>query len=118
MSYAGNSNDFKKMKDEVNALKTHLRRHQISMGEEKVCVHVLLLLFYPPTLAPLSLSLLFTLDKQIEYVTDYRQNYQTKPEDVHHGDRKAELKKVIEETRRCHFSLGDDRTEYKSNAHR
>jgi len=34
------------------------------------------------------------------------------------GDRKAELRKVIDETRRCHFSLGDDKTEYKSNTHR
>lgn len=90
MCYHGNTNDFSKMKDEVTALKTHLRRHQISMGEEKV-----------------------------DYTSDYRRGYKNLPEECYnHGDRKAELRKVIDETRRCHFSLGDDKTEYKSNTHR
>jgi hypothetical protein len=36
MTYHGTTNDFAKMKGDVNALKTHLRRHQISMGDDKV----------------------------------------------------------------------------------
>jgi hypothetical protein len=90
MAYQGNTTDFQQMRTEVNNLKTHLRRHQISMGNEKVA-----------------------------YTTDYREKFQSNPESCYsHSDRKIELRKVIDDTRRCHFSLGDDKTDYVSNAHR
>jgi hypothetical protein len=90
MAYQGNTSDFQQMRNEVNNLKTHLRRHQISMGNEKVT-----------------------------YTTDYREKFQSNPEGCYsHGDRKIELRKVIDDTRRCHFSLGDDKPDYLSNAHR
>jgi len=90
MTYHGTTNDFAKMKSDVNALKTHLRRHQISMGDDKV-----------------------------DYTSDYRRGYRDMPADTYmQGDRKKELQKVINETRACHFSLGDDKNEYISNTHR
>jgi hypothetical protein len=90
MSYQGNPTDFQQMRTEVNNLKTHLRRHQISMGNE-----------------------------QAPYTTDYREKFHVNPGSCYdHGDRKAELRKVIEDTRKCHFSLGDDKPEYLSNTHR
>mmetsp|Transcript_892 Transcript_892/g.891 ORF Transcript_892/g.891 Transcript_892/m.891 type:complete len:288 (-) Transcript_892:186-1049(-) len=90
MAYHGNQTDFQQMKSEVAALKSNLRRHQISMGDAK-----------------------------IQYTTDYREKFQANPENCYdHGDRKAELRKVIEDTRKCHFSLGDDKPEYISNTHR
>ena len=90
MTYHGNTTDFQQMRTEVNNLKTHLRRHQISMGNE-----------------------------QAPYTTDYREKFHANPGSCYdHGDRKAELRKVIDDTRRCHFSLGDDKPEYLSNAHR
>ncbi|CAE7695219.1 unnamed protein product, partial [Symbiodinium microadriaticum] len=65
MTYHGTTNDFSKMKADVNALKTHLRRHQISMG-----------------------------DDAIEYTSDYRRGYQQLPAEAYvQGDRKKELQK-------------------------
>lgn len=58
-------------------------------------------------------------NEKIAYTTDYREKFQSNPGNCYdHGDRKAELRKVIDETRRCHFSLGDDKPEYLSNTHR
>lgn len=69
MTYHGTTNDFAKMKSDVNALKTHLRRHQISMGDDKV-----------------------------DYTSDYRRGYRDMPADTYmQGDRKKELQKVREE---------------------
>lgn len=90
MTYRGNGNDFNKMKEEVVALKTHLRKHNFSLGEEHV-----------------------------DYQSDYRRGFPPiASENYNHGDRKAALKKVIEDTRKCHFSLGQDQVDYVSNTHR
>jgi hypothetical protein len=90
MVYSGNANDFEASRKNVIALKTHLRRHQISLGEE-----------------------------QIEYQTDNQRGYPAiDPSNYDHKNRKLELRKVIEESQACHFSLGQDKTEYVSNTHR
>lgn len=90
MVYHGNANDFEASRKNVVALKTHLRRHQISLGEEKV-----------------------------EYVTDNQRGYPSlDSSNYDHKNRKMELRKVIEESQACHFSLGQDKTEYLSNTHR
>lgn len=90
MVYNGSANDFAASKKNVQDLKTHLRRHQISLGEDSV-----------------------------EYVTDNQRGFpQIDASNYDHKNRKAELRKVIVESQACHFSLGDDKTEYLSNTHR
>jgi len=90
MVYQGTANDFEASKKNVADLKNHLRRHQISLGEEKV-----------------------------EYVTDNQRGYPSiDPANYDHKNRKAELRKVIVESQACHFSFGQDKTEYISNSHR
>jgi hypothetical protein len=90
MVYHGNANDFETSRQNVVALKTHLRRHQISLGEEKV-----------------------------EYVTDNQRGYPSiASTNYDHKNRKVELRKVIEASQACHFSFGQDQTEYLSNTHR
>ena len=46
MTYHGNQTDFQQMKNEVAALKTHLRRHQISMGDAKVLFPSFLIILF------------------------------------------------------------------------
>jgi hypothetical protein len=90
MIYHGNANDFATSKQNVIALKNHLRRHQISLGEEKV-----------------------------EYVTDNQRGYPSiDSSNYDHKNRKEELRKVISESQACHFSFGQDKPEYLSNSHR
>ena len=36
MTYQGTTNDYSKMKDEVVALKTHLRKHNFTLGTEVI----------------------------------------------------------------------------------
>ena len=90
MVYHGNANDFEASRKNVNDLKTHLRRHQISLGDEKV-----------------------------EYVTDNQRGFKAMDSSNYdHQNRKAALRKVILDSQACHFSLGQDKTEYVSNTHR
>jgi hypothetical protein len=90
MVYHGNANDFEASRKNVNDLKTHLRRHQISLGEEKV-----------------------------EYITDNQRGFQAIDQsNYNHQNRKDALRKVILESQACHFSFGQDKTEYISNTHR
>jgi len=90
MRYQGNTNDFSSMKEEVTALKTHLRKHNFSLGDEK-----------------------------IDYHSDYQRGFPAVDvANYKQGNKKADLKKVIEDTRKCHFVLGTDEPEYLSNAHR
>merc|ERR1711939_721888 len=75
------------MKEEVVKLKTHLRKHNFTFGEEPV-----------------------------DYTTDYKRGFKN----VAHteqtsGPSKEKLKKTIEDTRKCHFTLGNDTPEYVSN---
>lgn len=89
MVYHGSAHDFAASKKNVSDLKNHLRRHQISLGEEKV-----------------------------EYLTDSQKMYAPiDPEKYDHKNRKAELRKVINDCQACHFSLGEDKPEYVSNSH-
>ena len=90
MVYNGSANDFEASRKNVVALKTHLRRHQISLGEEPV-----------------------------EYVTDNQRGFPSiDSSNYDHKNRKLELRKVIGESQACHFSFGQDNVEYLSNTHR
>jgi len=90
MRYGGNENDFSKLKEEVRTMTETLRKHNFSLGDEKV-----------------------------SYVSDYNSGYGSMPMDAYRisGNKKAAMRGVIEDSRSCHFSLGNDKTVYMSNTH-
>eukprot|EP01038_Epipyxis_sp_PR26KG_P013503 gene13503-18117_t len=88
MQYLGNQNNFAKLKDEVKQMTATLRKHNFSFGDEKV-----------------------------SYQTDYNAGYSSVPMDAYRiGDRKKGMRAIIDDSRACHFSLGQDKVNYKSNA--
>jgi len=85
----GNENDFAKLKEEVQEQTARLRRHNFSFGEEDT-----------------------------PYETDYQRGYgPVKMDSYNIGNRKEKMKGVIQDSRSCHFSLGNDKITYKSNTH-
>lgn len=92
MRYNGNMNNFAKSREEVVALKAHLRKHNFTLGEE----------------TPL-------------YVTDYASGFnapkQTKSYEQIAAEKEASRKK-IEMSRSSLISFGQDRVEYISDTHR
>lgn len=59
----------------------------------------------------------FTLGEEaVEFVSDYQRGYSALPPGAYSRDKEfAEMKAVIAETGKCHFSLGKDKVEYMTN---
>lgn len=90
MAYRGTDNDFSKLKQEVTEMKKTLTRHNFTLGDERVV-----------------------------YESDYHRGYGSLPTEayVKSKDKKEGMRKVIEDSRAAHFSLGNDRPTYLSNTH-
>lgn len=90
MRYRGNENNFGKLKEEVATMTATLRKHNFNFGDEKV-----------------------------NYVSDYQSGYGSIPIEAYKSAStgKAGMKAVIEDSRSCHFTLGNDRPHYLSNTH-
>lgn len=90
MKYRGNENNFSKLKGEVQEMTATLRKHNFNFGDEK-----------------------------IEYQSDYNRGYGSLPLEAYKyaQSKKADMKSTIEDQRRAHFSLGNDRPGYTSNTH-
>lgn len=88
MTYRGDKDSFIALRDEVEAKRSILRKQNFSFGEEKV-----------------------------SYQTDYNRGYcGIDPASYRtRGNNKSHMKEVIEDSRKCHFSLGNDDVMYKSN---
>jgi len=88
MRYTTNENNFAKLKDEVKEMTATLRKHNFSFGDEKV-----------------------------SYQSDYNAGYGSVPMEAYKisGNKKAGMKAIIEDSRSCHFSLGQDKISYLSN---
>lgn len=88
MKYHGNTNNFSALKEEVAAMTATLRKHNFSLGDEKV-----------------------------EYQSDYNRGYGTVHTEAYSksGENKAGMRAIIEDSRSCHFSLGNDKVTYLSN---
>lgn len=82
--------DYAAKKAEIKEMTKTLRAHNFSFGEEV-----------------------------IEYVSDQTRGYGSVPKDAY-GQRQAALPKIretIQDSRSCHFNLGNDKVVYQSNAH-
>jgi hypothetical protein len=93
MEYSGKSIEtFDKLKEEVKLMKQTLTKHNFSFGDEKV-----------------------------DYVSDYHRGYSDNgiPMEAYSAPRekKQQMRSIIEDSRRCHFQLGNDRPVYESNTH-
>lgn len=88
MRYNGNENNFSALKEEVRVMTEGLRKHNFSLGDEKV-----------------------------SYQSDYASGYGSLPLEAYKvsGNKKAAMRGVIEDSRSCHFSLGQDKIQYQSN---
>eukprot|EP00981_Chlorochromonas_danica_P013759 scaffold6837_cov171-Ochromonas_danica.AAC.6 len=90
MRYRGTANNYNQLKEEVTHMTANLRKHNFTFGDD----------------TPL-------------YETDYHRGYGSLPPQAY-GQAKAKkesMKAVIEDSRACHFSLGNDRPDYLSNTH-
>ncbi len=87
MQYRGNQNNFSALKEEVTNMKASLRKHNFSFGDERV-----------------------------HYASDYHRGFSSIPREAYANakDKKTAMRGIIEDSRRCHFSLGNDRPEYRS----
>lgn len=90
MRYRGNENDFSKLKEEVTAMTANLRKHNFSFGDEKIV-----------------------------YESDYHRGYGSLPAEAYSmtHTKKKDIRQIIDDSRACHFSLGNDRPQYMSNTH-
>lgn len=79
---------YNKKKLEIKDMKAKLRKHNFTLGEEK-----------------------------IDYTSDYQSGFGSVPSNKFKID-KSKLKEQIEDIRKCHFTLGHDRVEYVSDAQR
>ncbi len=88
MEYRGSQANFSQLKDEVSKMSATLRQHNFSFGEEK-----------------------------INYQSDYNRGFGTVPLEsyVAAPDKNQKMKAIIEDSRSCHFSLGNDSVKYQSN---
>jgi hypothetical protein len=74
-------------KQEMSQMKTNLLRRNFSFGEEEV-----------------------------EYISDYQRGYVAlSPEVYKSGLHREGMKEYLKDVRKCHFSLGQDEVDYKSN---
>jgi len=84
------SSNFDKRKSEIKEMTARLRKHNFSLGEEKV-----------------------------DYTSDYQSGFGAiSVSDRSATMDKSKLKAQIEEIRKCHFSLGNDKVVYQSDAQR
>lgn len=88
MKYQGSENNYSKLKEEVKDMTATLRKHNFSFGDEKV-----------------------------NYQSDYNSGYGSMPLEAYRvsGDKKKGMRAIIEDSRSCHFSLGQDKISYLSN---
>lgn len=88
MKFHGNLNDFAALRKEVQEQTTTLRKHNFTLGDEKV-----------------------------SYESDYQRGYGSMPMEAYlaAGREKPGIRKIIEDSRACHFSLGQDKVLYQSN---
>lgn len=88
MQYQGNSNNFTQLKEEVKEMTATLRKHNFSFGDEKVL-----------------------------YQSDYARGYGSVPVEAYKksDESKANMRFIIDDSRSCHFSLGNDKVSYISN---
>lgn len=89
-SFAQAGRDYAAKKAEIKDMTKTLRAHNFSFGEEK-----------------------------IEYVSDQTRGYGSVPKEAY-GQRQAALPKIretIQDSRSCHFNLGNDQIKYQSNTH-
>lgn len=88
MKYHGNTNDFATLRKEVQEQTATLRKHNFSFGDETVA-----------------------------YQSDYQRGYGSLPNEAYFvsSDKKQNMKNIIEDSRACHFSLGNDKVLYQSN---
>mmetsp|Transcript_28391 Transcript_28391/g.28689 ORF Transcript_28391/g.28689 Transcript_28391/m.28689 type:complete len:291 (+) Transcript_28391:165-1037(+) len=82
----GDANEYKSRRAEVTAMKQSLLRRNFSLGEEPV-----------------------------EYLSDYQRGFSALPPDTYKGSKRQEMKEFLDDTRRCHFILGQDQVDYRSN---
>jgi hypothetical protein len=93
MAYQGNSNDFAKSKEDIEAMKSNLRKANFSLGEEK----------------------------KLEGITEYEDRYNSPKKMRTYQDlvnEKDKQRKIIEDTRKAHFNLGQDKVVYQTNTQR
>lgn len=89
MKYHGSGmNDFAALRKEVQDQTATLRKHNFTLGDEKV-----------------------------SYESDYQRGYGSMPMEAYlaAGREKPGIRKIIEDSRACHFSLGQDKVHYESN---
>jgi len=88
MKHHSNTNDFAALKKEVQEQTATLRKHNFSFGDESVL-----------------------------YESDYQRGYGTVDNDAYiiSKEKKLGMKAIVEDSRACHFSLGQDKVAYQSN---
>jgi hypothetical protein len=88
ITHSGDDGTYIRNKKEVSNMKINLLKRNFTLGEEPV-----------------------------EYKSDYQRGFSSlNPELYRQKEKRAEMKQFVEETRRCHFVLGQDDIKYKSNA--
>lgn len=90
MKYMGTVEDRARLKEEVKEMTATLRKHNFTFGDERVV-----------------------------YKTDYEAGYGTVSADAYKESlmKKSKMRGIIEDSRSCHFNLGNDQPEYLSNTH-
>lgn len=87
MQYHGGTNDFQKLKADTEELKTALRKHNFVLGDEKIL-----------------------------YQSDYQRGYGSLPSSAYtkSSEEKEHIKNLKEDSKSCHFRLGNDVPLYES----
>eukprot|EP01041_Mallomonas_annulata_P003340 gene3340-6610_t len=85
----GDREEFKSRRAEVVAMKQNLLKRNFTLGEEPV-----------------------------EYISDYQRGYAAFPPESYVKGGKEDMKHFLDDTRKCHFSLGQDKVDYTSNTSR
>lgn len=87
-SAVGEPNEFKKTKQDAKKLKDTLSKRNFDLGNET----------------------------NLDYTSDSRRNLVAhSPDEYRKNLMRSETKAYLEDTRKCHFSLGQDRVDYKTN---
>ncbi len=88
MEFKGNQNDFNKQKAATTEMIATLRKHNFTLGDEKV-----------------------------DYTSDYTAGFGNLPIEAYFyaGQQRPIIRATINDNRACHFSLGHDPMKYESN---